>query len=59
MSDEDVLHYRLQALEIGMKAIEDQLAIYRRNVMYAVLAGGALANSPLLAQIAKSMLGMP
>ena len=56
MSDEELHNYRLKALEDSMREMQALMARYQRNIMYAVIGGGALANSPLLAQIAKGFV---
>lgn len=59
MSEEDLANYRLTALEKNMRDMQDLMATYQRRIMYAVIGGGALANSPLLAQIARAFVGSP
>ena len=59
MSQEELAAYRLEQLETRMKAMEDLMLTYQRRIMWAVIGGGALANSPTLAQMARAFLGAP
>ena len=59
MSDDELIAYRLNKMEAELAKINDLLDTYQRRIMFAVIGGGALANSPGLLHLATTVLGAP